>query len=463
MNITVGTQYSQIETDNPKIITALANIYAKRIKGAEFSPAYRRRGWDGKKHFIDKTGKFRTGLLPFILRDLEKIDCIPTIAKKRLEKLEPYTPEAFSKTYKFDPYEFQVDLVKQALKSRRGIIKSPTGSGKTLIMAMLIAALRETNPKILILFNAKQLLTQTYDFFVKTLKFDNIGICFGEGFILNDIMLCTVQSIDRLMIHSNIEDYSVLMVDEAHLFANGKITLAAIESFPNADWRFGFTATLPDDEIAKYNLYANFGEVIEESNTQDLIAQGHLTKPRIKMLRFEPPIDKMSSCEETSFFTIYDKYIINGIERNAIILSQIQKIREESPDAKVVVITKNLKHTTYLNDNIKDSVKIEGEDDIQTRYQIIRKFREPGFSCLVGTKILETGVNIEEITHLIMARGLKSESAAIQVLGRGLRKHKGKTGFIFYDIYDYGIDYLEKHSKARKKAYEKEGHKVELE
>ena len=51
MRIEINTLKSRIITDNPKIIQALDNLYSFRVPGSEYSPNYRRRGWDGKKAF----------------------------------------------------------------------------------------------------------------------------------------------------------------------------------------------------------------------------------------------------------------------------------------------------------------------------------------------------------------------------------------------------------------------------
>ena len=125
-------------------------------------------------------------------------------------------------------------------------------------MAGLVKAL--AGRKMVLLFNAKQLLTQSYDFLTKTCGMDNIGLCFGEGYIYGDIMLCTVQSIERIL-DTHLEEAEVLMVDECHEFANGKTTLAALRSFPKALYRIGFTATPPSDSIPKLNLEGSLGPV----------------------------------------------------------------------------------------------------------------------------------------------------------------------------------------------------------
>ena len=103
---------------------------------------------------------------------------------------------------------------------------------------------------------------------------------------------------------------------------------------------------------------------------------------------------------------------------------------------------------------------LEGANSVGERYQAISRFRGCGeSSILIGTKILQTGINIEEITHFINARGMKSEIATIQALGRALRKHETKDKVYVYDFFDQE-KYLVDHSLERRKHYKSEGHEV---
>ena len=179
MDILVGVQKSIIKTDNPDLLKALVDLYSFKAPGVEYSPAYKRRQWDGKTRFISKTGVFRTGLLSRVVADLKKINCTPEIVYN-LPSVEN-KPLNTKQIHGFKYYDYQEELISQGLHNKRGIIKSPTGSGKTLIMAGLIKALE--GRKMVILFNAKQLLTQSYDFLTEACGFDNIGLCYGEGFV----------------------------------------------------------------------------------------------------------------------------------------------------------------------------------------------------------------------------------------------------------------------------------------
>jgi superfamily II DNA or RNA helicase len=455
MKIHVDNLNSRIETDNPELLKALYELYSFNVPGARYSPAYKRRQWDGKTHFLTKSGVFKTGLLSRLLADLKKIDCTPEIIQNtRMPDLEHSDYEIPGFTY----YDYQEELIAEGLNKMRGIIKSPTGSGKTLIMAGLVKALE--GKKMVILFNAKQLLTQTYDFLTEACGMDNVGLCFGEGYIYGDIMLCTVQSIERIL-DTHLEEAEVLMVDECHEFSNGKTTLAALRSFPKAVYRLGFTATPPSEDIPRYNLEGALGGVIQSVGTADLVDEGKLTKPIIQLI--DRPYEASGLDEDLGFLDVYEDYIVANESRNNIIKEIVDDIRRTNEQARILILTKSLDHGRTLEEMVGGSVEfLEGANSIGERYDCISRFRGcDDSSVLIGTKILQTGVNIEEITHFINARGMKSEIATLQALGRALRRHDSKDVVYIYDFLDKE-KYLSDHSVARKRHYEKEGHTVKI-
>jgi superfamily II DNA or RNA helicase len=455
MYIEVGKLKSKIVTDNPKLLAALCDIYAVKIKGAEYSQAYRRRRWDGKKHFITAAGYFKNGLLEDILNTLKKIDCIPKIKSYKGHNSDSSTPK-LKKINGFKYYDYQEELIRTALKDKNCVIESATASGKTVIMAGIIKSLG--NRKMLILFSEKQILKQTYDFFVNECKLKNIGINYGEDFLYGDIMLSTVQSIENIL-DTHLEETELLMIDEVHEFANGDTRIAAIESFPSATYRIGMTATVPKDKIPYYNLVGALGPVRKIITTQELVEKGTLVKPLIQLI----PIDYKDHVydDDDPYIEIYKKYIIQNKFRNGIIKTITDKAQKIKTN-RIVIIVQNIEHGKTLAKAIPNSKYIRGNDNISERYQAINDFRSGKYTCLIGTKILQTGVNIKEITHLINARGLQSYIATLQALGRALRSHESKTMVYIYDFMDINIKFLEKHSKKRKSHYKKEGHNIEV-
>ena len=454
MQIDIDIQTSQLHTDNQKLLQALRSLYSFSVPGSAYTPAGRSGRWDGKTHFISAIGKFRTGLLPKVLEDLKRIDCEPTLNYTYDRNL--ITPQ----NWEIEGYtlrDYQEESVLVGVSNHRAVIQAPTGAGKTLIMAAIIKALQ--GRKITLLFDAKHLLTQTYKFLTDTCGIDNVGLCYGEGYIYGDIMLCTVQSIEKIL-DTHLEETEVLMVDECHKFAVGAQRLAAIQSFPNAQYRLGFTATVPRESIPLHSLEGALGKTHEVRTTKDLVDSGHLTKPSIQMISLDPPEEDYQGY---NYNDMYEVFIVENKERNQKIVDIVNTIRSNHDKARILILVNRLEHGQNLQSLLEGSCfYLRGEDDLGERYSTIRRFVTcPESSVLLGTRILETGVDIREITHFINARGLKSPIATIQALGRSLRLHDDKDQVFIYDFMDKG-KYLAAHSRKRYNTYKKEGHKVKI-
>ena len=163
------------------------------------------------------------------------------------------------------------------------------------------------------------------------------------------------------------------------------------------------------------------------------------------------------------YLDVYEEYIVNNEQRNNIIKDITDDIRKRNKKARILILTKSLDHGRALEDLLGGNCEfLQGCDSVGERYEAISRFRGcRDSSILIGTKILQTGVNIEEITHFINARGMKSEIATLQALGRALRRHDSKNVVYIYDFMDKE-KYLRDHSISRKRHYEREGHEVKI-
>lgn len=455
MEINVNTQKSRIITDNPDIVPALRKRFSYKVKGAEYTQAYRTRRWDGKKYFVSRTGIFRTGMLDRILTTLKDSD---------LEDIEvtgdspsELSADSIKPIGKLKYRNYQEEAIRDAIEKRRMVIKAPTGSGKTIIMAGILQNIKAK--KTLFLFNKKQLAKDIYDFFIAN-NIPNAGICTGEGYIYGDTMFCTVQSLDKV-IDTHL-DCEALFVDECHEFCVGDVTLAAIESFPNAKYRFGFSATPPTEKkqpIAALNLEGALGPVRAYKTTSELVNEGKLAKPHIQIFNIEK--EDKSIDDNMSYQEIYKDFIVNNDKRNGKVLDIINSIRKNGKESRTLILVESLEHLENLKEfDNGDIFTLEGVDDLTTRYKTIDAFlTAPWNSFLIGTRILQTGINIEEITHLINARGLTSETATLQALGRALRKTDDISTVYIYDFID-DYKYLGAHSRSRLQSYKDEGHEV---
>jgi superfamily II DNA or RNA helicase len=443
LKIIVKNNESFLKTDNKKLLSTLKKKYSAKVPGYNYSAAYKRRGWNGEKYFFsDKTGRFGTGLLSYITEDLTYLGMDYEIEDLRdCPHLDDISLPGITLR------DYQESLVRQALSEKGCILQAPTGAGKTLVLGGILKALKEKTG--LIFFTKKQLLKQTYDD-LKKWGFD-VGMAFGDGVIIKPITLCTVQSIDKV-IDTHLKTSEFIIFDEVHEFAKGKVATKVIKSFPNATYRIGMTATVPKDPMSRLNLISGLGKVIKDVDALGLIDDGFLTKPLIQII----PVKDTGTVEDTelSYREVYEKFITENELRNEMITELVKKIQEKP--SRTLIIVKDLKHAELLHESIPNSFKLEGKDDLSVRQKTIDNFKNSEHSVLIGTTIMQTGIDIPEITHLVNARGLKSEIATLQALGRALRIHKSKKRVFIYDFFDRA-PYLEKHAKERIKSYESLG------
>ena len=427
---------SFLKTDNKELLSLLRKKYSAKIPGASYSKAYKH-GWDGTKYFITEKGQIGTGLLPFIEQDLISAELDYSIQDERDPLIDSPSIEVEGIEYR----GYQETLIHKALEAGMGLIEAPTGAGKTIILAGLLKALEGKHG--LVFFTQKSLLEQTYKFLTKY-GFD-VGRVYGDGTDIKPITLCTVQSIHKVL-DSHLDTSEFIIFDEVHEFAKGKITTKVIKAFPNANYRFGMSATMPRDRMGKLNLTAYLGSIISDVDVQGLVEDGFLTPPTVTFVNLPEYTDH--SLLDSTYVDIYDSHIINNTVRNG----KIKKICSNVKEGKILILVKNLKHLELLRELLPEALTLEGKDDLLTREATIEKFKRDKHSILIGTKILQTGIDIPEITHMINARGLKSEIATLQALGRALRIHESKTQVNIYDFNDT-VPYLKEHSNARRRAY----------
>lgn len=448
MRFVITNTRTQLITKNQHLFGILLKKYTRKVQGYFHSKLYKQGKWDGGKKFFSLTGRFDTGLLPFIQADLDRAG-LPYEIEDNREFFEMGSPDVEGLTLR----DYQEEFVESALKQRRCIIKAPTAAGKTAIMISILKAIGDR--KGILFFSKKSILEQTYNDLVK-FGFDP-GVCFGEGYILKDMMLCTIQSVEKIMA-SHLKTAEYIMFDEIQEFSNGKLGVACMTSFPKASVRIGLTATVPTDDIPKMNAIGGLGPVLEKVSVTELIEDKWLTPPVITMINRENAMEEDDT--KISYVDSYNKFIVNNDLRNSMIRLLTEQFAQ-GEHSKTLILVKSLEHAKVLHELLPDSIMCQGSDPLSVRNKAIKEFKGRTHGILIGTIIFQTGINIPEITHYINARGLKSEIATVQALGRALRLHETKKEVYIYDFLDKER-YLGKHAKARRASYKKLGLEVKI-
>lgn len=130
-------------TTKREILYDLRNKYSFYANGYKFSPKYKQGIWDGKIYMIDTKGMFYNGLIKDLL--IYTKECNLKVKLTDIDKFRPTTTpdETIQKLREyvtFEPYDYQLRSVKEALNKRKLLILSPTSclDGDTEIEVFIV-------------------------------------------------------------------------------------------------------------------------------------------------------------------------------------------------------------------------------------------------------------------------------------------------------------------------------------
>jgi len=442
------------DADNPFI---KRKFYKKNVQIAEYKYLYHK----GQK-------SFPTGLLN-IVEDILKKNNVDYI----LEDQRPSYPIK-------DPIpllgyglrDYQKEAEKQVLESQNCIVRIATGGGKTAIMASLAGKLHGYNQIVFV--RRQMLLAQTIEVFKRELGIE-IGQL-GAGVVdikpLTIAMIPTVaRAIDdkwsfqaendddeddstklnekqREEIRKYLSSCESITIDECHCL--GADTAQLVSNYAaNARYRIGLSGSPWRDDGKDILLSAVTGPRVVDIDASFLIERGFLVAPHIYF--FETPPTRIPLFQQGKYQDVYKEFMVENQSRNQLILDKT--IEAYNRFEKVLILVQQVEHGKILQKALEeDGVWVDylsGKNTAVTRKEVINQFRQRSRSVLIGSSILNEGVDLPEITVLINAAGGKSSVQYYQKIGRALRLCDDKNRAIVIDFLDQGIRFMDKHARAR--------------
>ena len=411
-----------------------------------------------KAYFMDqKAGTFLTGLLPRVTNHLIKKNIEFEIDDSDYEVLnQEVKPNLPGLDYNKLQTKVQLEAVNKAIKQQRGVIKFPTGTGKTIVALLFMSAFPST--RILFLCHTKDLLYQTKDELVK-FGFKNL-ILYGDNlnpnFDFKDEPVI-VLAIDKTFIKINSLSYDtffdIVICDESHHVANENCAFAKILNNCFSPIKIGLTATPHISGKKQLVMEGYIGPVIAEVSIEQAIEDKMLVPIKLNLIPI--PVNNQFA-DIKSFNELYKKAIIQNKIRNSLLLEEAMK------HGTCLIMVKQIEHGQIIADMLesiypnKKYYFIQGNVSGEERSKIKKLFNEKQIDIVIATSVWKEGVNIPSLNHVINACGYKSEIPALQMLGRGSRTSEGKTELILTDFIDC-YKSLSWHFALRMAAYKNAG------
>ena len=442
------------------------------ITHSVYVPKFRGRGeYKEEIHqFYDRVEhRFPTGWAPIVIEHLENSGVDLEVIDDRTA---PPEIDLAGNWEGFSDRDYQEEFLSKAKETSRCIGKFPTGSGKTYIFARLIELLQTT---ALVIVPSKNLLNQTIREMKKFFP-DEVGKI-GDGSW--DVKAITValpntlfRSLDefdsRHQDFLEIKDFfGAIIPDEAH-----KIKITGAQQWYHicmafdAYYKIGFTATVDAPHKPNRRLMeAALGRVLGDLTMKELIDDGWLAQAQAVFYELEIDGTSYTSFTRTGsgnlrkqfvgrWHNVYEKFILMNSERNDLIANVARRFADEGHTV-LIAVNKVETQGKELYKRLEDIATFI-HSSTKGNEEAILSLDEREISVLIGTTIGE-GINIPSLDVVIRAYGQKEDKNVIQVGGRVARLSDSKKNCIIVDIYDKDSGILESHSKARMRAYKKEG------
>jgi len=451
-----------IKTEDSSLFDKIREHFSIENEGARFA-RYRGRFAARRKYAITGTGACELGLYwdirQYLIKEQIKVDI--SITDKLQKVLDVGRDIELYKKFTLELREYQEEVIKKALKIGRGTCVLGTGAGKTLTTAALIENYFQSCPdkdtfKCIVLVPDLGLVSQTYKEFI------DVGTTFKmtkwtgktKPDLTANVIVCNIGIVQSQFNNNDWMKYvDLLIVDECHkIKASNKVS--KIVSKIKTHNKYGFTGTLPENNLDKWSIIGKLGPVIYEKTSYELRLEDYLANVNVKILNLEyntPPRYLTDNAYREELDFIYESHF-----RNTFLTKLCSKL-ENNTLILVNHISQGVNLSEYLTQcENKQIYFIRGEVEVETREDIKRIMeKDNNVICVAMSSIFSTGVNIKNLHNIIFAAGGKSFIRTVQSVGRGLRKHDSKNKLVIFDICD-NLRYGLRHCEKRKDIYEAE-------
>lgn len=328
---------------------------------------------------------------------------------------------------------YQIDLRERARDAiargtRRILIQSATGSGKTCLVANMLASAAQRGKRAWFCVHRRELLEQSVQTFIEAADIETGIVCAGYPTRSSaPVQVCSVPSLKRRA--QKLKPPDLLVIDEAHHLASASWK-AVVEQFPRAV-HIGLTAT--PQRLDGRGLAPYFDTLICGPSTADLIAQGFLSP---YVLYAPPNAVNLSSVHKVA--GDYDKReVSDAMEATTVMGDAVSHYQQECPGARALVFAWSIEASERIAAQFVaagvPAQHVDGETPRVVRAQAMRDFRAGTTRVLCNVDLFGEGLDVPAVDAVFLLRPTQSLGLYLQQVGRGLRPAPGKAAVKIFD------------------------------
>lgn len=311
--------------------------------------------------------------------------------------------------------------------SKRLLLVAPTGAGKTTIAAAMIHSAIAKGSKILFIAHRKELIDQA------SARLDGLGV--DHGIIMANhwrdrphlpVQVASVQTVIRRDLPF-VPD--IVIIDEAHRAA-GRSYEEVVDSC-GSPVVIGLTAT-PIRSDGKGLGGKLFNQMVQCPQIKDLIGMGYLVPPET----YSHAGADLSGVAKRG--GDYDAQQLDAaVNKPKLVGNVVTHWKELANDRRTVVFAVSISHSRAICREFKlagvEAEHLDGSTPKHEREGILRRLSDGDTQVVVNCAVLTEGWDCPVVSCCVIARPTLSIGLYLQMAGRALRTHEGKTNCLIID------------------------------
>lgn len=328
-------------------------------------------------------------------------------------------------------------LTDRRLAGRNGLIVLPTGSGKSLVIANIVARL---DGPCIVFQPSKEILEQNAEKLRSYGYYPAIYSASLRRKTIGGITLATIGSVVRRA--EAFQDVRYILIDECHLVnARGGMYRDFLAVLAHAR-TIGLTATpyrLASTSLGSELRFLTrtrprlFHDVVQYTNLAPLFRAGFLAP----LVYHTPDIIDPTKIRLNSTGADFDDTSLQRYFSEIGFATRLEAVVTHLLDSghrSVLVFTRFVREARQLAARIPDAAVVSAETPADERARILWKFKKGLLRVVTNCGVLTTGFDYPELSTVVLARPTMSLGLYYQMVGRVIRPHPSKPAAHVIDL-----------------------------
>jgi superfamily II DNA or RNA helicase len=342
-------------------------------------------------------------------------------------------------TFRLTPRPYQYEAVAALLAAtargvQRPLLVLPTGTGKTIVFALLVQRRRGRS---LILAHRDELIQQAVD----KLRLVDPTLPLGVVQAARDehtapTVVASVQTLSRrTRLTRLVPDFQTIVIDEAH-HAPAPTYRRILEYcrawHPDGPLVVGVTAT--PERGDHHSLRQVFDRIVYQKTLLEMMQAGYLVDLRALQVLLQADFDALRT-QQGDFVEAELESLLLAANAPAQVLAAFQT---HAADRKALLFTPTVALAYAMAETFRAAgiaaEALDGTTPLATRRAILQRLHAGETRVVANCAVLTEGFDEPSVNCIIVARPTQSAPLYQQMLGRGTRTYPGKTDCLVLDV-----------------------------